>query len=312
MTFASCERQGDYEMSRIPKILHYIFGMERDFGGKPWSLVHHVCLKSAIERLCPDQVFFYYEFEPRGPWWKLSRELVTSVIVEAPREIFGRPLVHFAHRSDVLRLQKLIDHGGIYLDADVIVHRDFDDLLGHSVVLGQEGEAAKFGLANAVLLAEPQSAFLHRWLEQYKSFRSVGYDEAYPEHGVRLPSKLARDYPDEVTVLSHEAFHWPLWTDQHLEWIFASTREIPLNTAYATHLWQSRAWRRYMEDLTPGRVRSADTNFNRWAEPLVVGLPDDYGATPLADRFWRLQKRALKKARRVCARAAGKREWDVR
>jgi hypothetical protein len=294
-------------MSRIPKILHYIFGMERDFGGKPWSLVHHVCLKSAIERLRPAEVFFYYEFEPRGPWWKLSRELVTSVIIKAPREIFGKPLVHFAHRSDVVRLQKLIDHGGIYLDADVIVHRNFDDLLGHSVVLGQEGEAAKCGLANAVMLAKPQSAFLHRWLEQYKSFRSVGYDEAYPEHGVRLPSKLARDYPDEVTVLSHEAFHWPLWTDPHLEWIFASTREIPLYRSYATHLWQSRAWRRYMEDLTPGRVRSADTNFNRWAEPLLVGLPDDYGATPLADRFWRVQRRALKKAQRVLKRAAGKR-----
>jgi hypothetical protein len=60
----------------------------------------------------------------------------------------------------------------------VIVHRNFDDLFGHSVVLGQEGEAAAFGLANAVMLAKPQSAFLHRWLEQYKSFRSVGYRRA--------------------------------------------------------------------------------------------------------------------------------------
>jgi len=231
--------------------------------------------------------------------------LVTPVTIEAPREIFGRPLVHFAHRADVVRLQKLIEYGGIYLDADVFVHRNFDDLLGYSVVLGQEGEAAQIGLANAVILAKPQSAFLYRWLEHYKSFRSMGHDEFYAEHGVQLPAQLSRDYPNEITVLLHNAFHWPLHTDPHLEWIFGSTREIPLNGSYATHLWQSKAWKRYMEDLTPGRVRSADTNFNRWAEPLLVGLTNDYGATPLADRFWRLQKRALKKAQRLLKRAAG-------
>ena len=37
-------------------------------------------------------------------------------------------------------MQRLIEHGGIYLDADVLVHRDFDDLLGESVVLGREGD----------------------------------------------------------------------------------------------------------------------------------------------------------------------------
>ena len=58
-----------------------------------------------------------------------------------------------------------------------------------------------------------------------------------------------------------------------------------------------------MEDLAPGRVRSADTNFNRWTEPLLVGLPNDYGATPLAARFRRLPRRVLEKAQRVLKKA---------
>jgi hypothetical protein len=277
------------KMNRIPKILHYAFGLVPDFGGKPWSLVHHVCLKSAVERLRPDEVFFYYEFEPTGPWWKLSQELVTKVSMKAPREIFGRPLIHFAHRADVLRLQKLIDYGGIYLDADVLVQRNFDDLLGYSTVLGQEGEAGKHGLANAVILAEPQAPFLRRWLDQFSSFRSRGMDKFYAEHAVRLPLKLARDYPDEITVLSHRAFHWPLCTDPHLEWIFASTRKIPAES-YANHLWESHSWR-YLEDLTPGQVRSVDTNFHRWIEVLLDGLPDDYGTPSLARRFKKLTRR---------------------
>ena len=113
----------------IPKVLHYCFGMSRDFGRKPWSLVHYVCLRSAVERLRPEKVLLYFEYEPTGPWWKLSRELVTLVPVKAPRRIFGNPVIHSAHRSDIVRLERLLEIGGIYLDADVFVHRDFDDLL---------------------------------------------------------------------------------------------------------------------------------------------------------------------------------------
>ena len=96
----------------IPKILHFCFGMSPEGGDKPWSLVHHVCVTSAIECIKPKQAFFYYESIPRGPWWALTRNLVTPVKVRAPREIFGNPLIHPAHRADVLRLEKLLEHGG--------------------------------------------------------------------------------------------------------------------------------------------------------------------------------------------------------
>ena len=123
----------------IPKVLHYCFGMARDFGEKPWSLVHYVCLRSAVERLRPEKVLFYFEYEPTGPWWNLTREMVTPVAVKAPREIFGIPVIHPAHRSDIVRLERLLEAGGIYLDADVFVQRDFDNLLHHRTVLGKEG-----------------------------------------------------------------------------------------------------------------------------------------------------------------------------
>jgi Glycosyltransferase sugar-binding region containing DXD motif len=285
-------------MSRVPKILHYTFGMASDFGGKPWSLVHYACLKSAVERITPDQVFLYYEFEPSGPWWELSRELITPVRIEAPREIFGRPLAHVAHRSDVVRLQKLIEHGGIYLDADVLVQRGFDDLLNHQTVLGQEGIDAQMGLANAVILAEPHSQFLLRWLEEYRSFRwDVAVRETWNEHSVKLPARLAHAHPSEITVLPHTAFYWPLWIKEHLDWIFASNKPICLGQAYANHLWENLAWERYLEDLTPRRVRSVDTNFNLWARPLIDGLPDSLGAPNLRRRLRKYRTLTLNKAR---------------
>ncbi|HXB52909.1 MAG TPA: glycosyltransferase, partial [Rhizomicrobium sp.] len=245
-------------------------------------------------------------YEPSGPWWELSRPLVMVVPIKAPREIFGRPLCHVAHQSDVVRLQKLIEHGGIYLDADVLVHRSFDDLLGHSAVLGQEGEGAQAGMANAVILAEKNAPFLRRWLEEYRSFRSQGRDEYWNEHSVLLPVKLAKAHPSEITVLSPKAFFWPLWTDDHLEWIFRSNRTIPLDGVYANHLWESNAWK-FIEGLTPGKVRAADTNFHRWAAPFLADLPDGYGAPTLAGRLrkarYAMSQQVQRKAKGIGRRA---------
>jgi hypothetical protein len=73
--------------------------------------------------------------------------------------------------------------------------------------------AKEFGITNAVILAEPNAPFLRRWLDAYRSFRSKGKDEFWDEHSVVLPAKLARKYPQDITVLSEKAFFWPLWHD---------------------------------------------------------------------------------------------------
>ena len=268
---------------RIPRVLHYVwFGMASEFGGKPWSLVHYVCLKSAITHIRPERVFFHYDYEPAGPWWELTRDLVTLVKMMAPREIFGNPLDHVAHRSDVVRLQRLIEHGGIYLDADVLVHRDFDDLLGESVVLGREGD---IGIANAVILAEPNAPFLRRWLEAYRSFAGI-----WNEHSVLVPARMAVEYPEEITVLSGKAFFWPLWHHGHIDWMFRSTKAIALDKTYANHLWESSAWC-FLQDLTPRQVRKKDTNFHLWARPYLENLSDGYGEAANVGQLMALKNR---------------------
>lgn len=281
----------------IPKVLHYCFGLSEDFGGKPWGLLHHVCLSSAVARLRPESVFFYHEYEPSGPWWDLSRKLVEPVKITAPRSVFDRPLHHPAHRADVVRLERLIEHGGIYLDADVLVHRDFDDLLHHSTVLGQEGIGGDVGVANAIIVAEPEAPFLERWYESYRTFRGKGHGEYWNEHSVLLPRELALAHPGEVTLLPYNAFYWPLWTSPHIEWIFGSAQPVEPPPLYASHLWESKAWP-FVKGLTPGEVRSRDTNFHRWARPYLADVPDDYGGYDLAARVlrsWNHAKRAVRR-----------------
>lgn len=279
----------------IPKILHFCFGLSPDFGGKPWSLIHHVCVRSAVERIRPDRAILHCQYEPTGPWWRLTREYLAVNRIEAPTEVFGRPLMHVAHRADVLRLRALLDQGGIYLDADVFVHRDFDDLLGHSAVMGLEGQGEREeGLCNAVILAEPGAPFLTRWFEEYRHFRSKGRDEFWNEHSVRLPLRLMREHPGEIAVLPHNAFHWPTSSPEDLKLIYEPAQGVDARGLYANHLWETLAWWTHLRDLTPGRVRAADSQFHLWARDYVRDLPDGYGAPGFVGKVGRKLRHWMK------------------
>jgi hypothetical protein len=282
------EKQG-IPFAMIPKVLHFCYGMAPGLGGKPWSLVHYACVRSAIERIKADEVFFYFQYEPKGLWWDLTRNLVNLVKVEAPTEIFGRPLIHPAHRADVLRLEKLLQHGGIYLDCDVFVHRPFDDLLGNSAVLGEEvvQDAAGRILCNAVILAEPGAPFLRAWYEEYRSFRSHGYDQFWDEHSCRIPMRLAGEIPEALTILPPDAFFRPGTSPADIALLFEPGGHIDSTSAYANHLWESIGWKRYLEELTPGRVRAIESNFHRWCRPYVAHLADDFGGPTLVRRLAR-------------------------
>lgn len=270
---------------RIPKVLHFCFGFSPLFGHKPWSLVHHVSVASAIQHIRPDEAFMYYEHRPTGPWWDLSCKLFTLVRIDAPRTVFGNKVAHPAHRADVVRLNRLFEVGGIYLDADVFVHRSFDALLDNPAVLGQQGENGSYGLANAIILSEPGSEFIDRWYDSYRTFRSRGRDEYWDEHSVKIPALLAARHPDLITILPHRAFFWPRWHTDHLKMIFGTPSvEIVTDATFATHLWETHAWS-YVENLTPGQVRRIDSRFHQWARPYLVGLHDDFGAPTTQDRI---------------------------
>ncbi len=247
-------------MPRIPKTLHYCFGLTPDFAARPWSLVHHACVRSAIERIRPDMVRFHYRHEPSGPWWDATRPLVDPVRIGA--EV-----------TDALsaRLEPLVDEGGIFLEPDVLVQRNFDPLLEFGTVLGVENVGADARLGTGVILAERGAPFLLRWLESLAG------------SGGRQPGamKLAPQPADGVRILPFTAFHWPLGVEEHLEWVFETTHPIIPPHAFVRRLWLARAWP-YLAGLTPGLVRSRETNACRWLRPFVADLPDNYGATGVA------------------------------
>ena len=120
---------------KIPNNIHIIYGLAENFGwdeyehfvrevGKnmkrpaadSFNIMRYLAIKSAYEVNKPDNIFFYYCYEPHGEWWERAKKYITPIRVEPPKEIFGNPIKSYAHQADVIRLQLLIEEGGIYLD----------------------------------------------------------------------------------------------------------------------------------------------------------------------------------------------------
>jgi Glycosyltransferase sugar-binding region containing DXD motif len=267
----------------IPNILHFVFGMAPDFGGKPFSLVHYLSVKSAVELNKPTAAIFHYQYEPQGEWWEKAKPLLTLHKMVAPVSFMGRSLYHVAHKADVVRLQALKETGGIYLDLDTISVKPLTDLLNHSFAIGQElkpkyvprnwrqrfkyklglikeSSTNATGLCNAVLLSEKNCEFVNLWLDEYKTFRSTGRDKYWNEHSVLIPEKLAATQPEKITQLGPYAFHYPLYDAPGLRSMFEEVKEFP--EAHLHHLWESFSWEQYLSELTAEKIMTEKTTYN--------------------------------------------------
>lgn len=248
----------------IPNTLHFIFGLAPDFGGKPFSLIHALAIESAIAVNKPDKVMLHYVYHPEHPadcneiWRRISDKVELCRIDYDTTSIFGIPLHHYAHRSDVVRLRTLLRHGGIYLDLDTICKHPFSWILSERCVLGMEGDE---GLCNGVILAERDSQFLHEWLQRYAYFDNTDWNH----HSVKLPNRMDRN---EMYRVPFTAFHDP--TCNNSDQLFERVVDFP--DAYCHHLWETHNWDKYLKHLTPERIRNEDTTYNLIARQHLDGL----------------------------------------
>ena len=113
----------------VPPLVHFIFGLSDEPSQRDFAFSHYLAIRAAHVHLQPTRIRFHYHHSPQGKWWDHAVPLLDLERVDIPREIFGRSLAHAAHRADVLRLRLLIEHGGIYLDLDVLVLRPFGPLI---------------------------------------------------------------------------------------------------------------------------------------------------------------------------------------
>lgn len=130
----------------IPKVFHYCW-----FGGNPLNDMAVKCIES-WKRQCPD-----YEIVR---WDENNFDLDSNTFV---REAYDNK--KWAFVSDYVRLWVLYNYGGIYLDADVEIIKNLDNLLSlGSVVTGYQEDIT---IPAALIAAESGNIWIKKLLLYY-------------------------------------------------------------------------------------------------------------------------------------------------
>ena len=155
----------------IPNIVHYVWYFKKEM-----KFYMFLSLLSIIRYVRPCLILFHGEFLPYGKYWDYIIRIYPNVLhIKRPRPlyIFGKKISYHEHSGDIMRLEALMELGGMYFDADTIVLRDLDPLRRYNMTLCKQ--ASTF-LHNCFIMAKKNATFLTLWMEGYrKDYRNDSY-----------------------------------------------------------------------------------------------------------------------------------------
>lgn len=214
----------------IPNICHFVFGLQPQ--KEEFLFCYFLAVYSSYIVNNPDVIYFYYHYEPFGKWWDEMKKIQTIKLekVELPTHFGQKIIVKTAHKADKVRMDKLYERGGIYLDIDTICVRPWKDLLNNNVVLGIQHPTY---ICNAIMFTEAKSHFFKIWFDNYDAhFNPSGWCEA----SVHLPAKLAKSNPGLLTLKNADVFFLPNYDET--DKIFVLKNEISENLI-SLHVWET-------------------------------------------------------------------------
>ena len=250
----------------IPKIFHFIFGLKQQTN--EFHLVYYLALKSCLEVNKPKKINFYYKYEPYGPYWDKIKSYLNLIQVEPPTEIFGIPINHYAHQADIIRLQALIEEGGIYADIDSIFINPYPNYLyEQEFVMGQQGNE---GLCNALMMSSPNSFFARKWLLDHKICFKGGQPgtDGWCTHSVYYPLHLSKQMPQHIHIEGPDSFFHYLYHQDSLKDLFSKNNKIQDNI-YSLHLWENVSWKPYLSKLNENIIKENKTTYTNIVKNLI-------------------------------------------
>jgi hypothetical protein len=265
-------------VTRIPRVFHFVFGLKKQ--REPFHLAFYLCIESCYAINRPERIYFYYHHQPWGRYWELARRRVTPVWVPLDPLVAnfqypdrGVARYRYAHHADFVRLERLLEHGGVYADLDTIFVNPFlSELWDQLFVLGKEGdvvpapgEAPHPSLCNAVIMAEPGAEFGRLWLRQMRQ----RFDGSWSGHSTLLPELLRRQYPGLIHVEPRNSFYKHHCTPEGIATLLERL-DPEFGDVVSLHLWSHLWWSRRRRDfssfhagrLTERYIAQRDTTYN--------------------------------------------------
>ena len=269
----------------IPRVAHFVFGLQEQ--SEPMHFMHYASIESCRRVLEPERIYLHHGRLPWGPWWERIAPHVTLAPVAPVAEVlaadYGAGLVpesmRYAHHADFLRLDALIEHGGVYADIDTIFVRAFPQkLFEERFVIGREpavrderSGAPRASLCNALLVSEPASAFARAWRERM----AAALDGSWSNHSGFLSQELSELMPGQVRVEPQRTFFAFSASVAGLAALLRERHEVP-EDALSVHLWAHLWWERRRRDFSPAHAAWAEPSFVRSARSTLAELLRPY------------------------------------
>lgn len=297
-------------MSVVPNYFHFVFGLKEQL--EPFHLMYYLCLKSCIDTQKPEKIYFYYKYEPYGPYWELIKGQLTLEKVEpvdfmqsVSQKDLSSKIFSYAHLADFIRLEKILEKGGVYADIDTLFVKKYpEELFDKDFVLGREPaiQSSSTGkmensLCNAVIISKKEAQFGTRWLKQM----AESYDGSWSYHSTILPQKLSEKYPDEIYVTPQHYFYKITYSSNDLKDLFENNRPEIANDIFSIHLWNHLWFSRWNKGRTTfcgsklnyNYVSKSETTFSHLSRPF---LPEksELKAVKVSDPFPKRLVRSLK------------------
>jgi hypothetical protein len=243
----------------IPNVIHmmYFIGPK----SRPFNFINYLAVRAAFEIQKPDLFYFYYNEEPVGnEHWENIKEYVTLVKINPPDIDYPQ------YQADFVRMEKIIEHGGIYLDTDMILLKNLFPFMDEPCTLGGEGYVdAKIGLnsknikdiasiSNAIMICEPQNKFMKMW---YEKMPEAMKSDIWAYHAVVLPLDLYKQNPNLVDLQTVETFVPFDFRDDSIFYEVDGAEE-ELRKSYSMHLWET-IWKDRIQSIDNDYLKNKNT-----------------------------------------------------
>jgi tetratricopeptide (TPR) repeat protein len=223
----------------IPDIVHFIWLVgtkSRDFG-----FVNYLAVRAAAEVQKPLAIFMHTNGDIIGnPYWDAIRPYVTMVPVTPPEGV-----EYPQHQADILRLGILFEHGGMYLDTDMIMLRPvgFQKTTMGIESYDDDGETPR-SLNAGLIVASHHCPFIGEWSRRIRDAMKV---DRWADHCVLLPLRILEEKRWFSPPVDLRPKHEFLPFDFHDEWISGSEHNsYMLSKSYSLHLydtyWEGVEW----------------------------------------------------------------------
>jgi hypothetical protein len=267
----------------IPRIFHFVYGLRNQTA--PFHLLHYLAIESCLRVNTPEALLFHFHHEPWGDYWDLIRDKITPVRIARPKvrlRYDDRRVAaySYAHESDFIRLDVLLEHGGVYADIDTVFIRPVPQrLYGQSFVLGREDDivcqksgARRASVCNAFIMSRAGSDFGALWRQRMEG----AFDGSWSRHSTILPAELAQAHPDLVHIEPPGTFYPFMWTREDLRRLFEGCECVDRDSA-SVHLWAHLWWSRRRRDFsdvhadmfTEKYIRATATTLNLLLQPFL-------------------------------------------